>query len=58
MTARARFAVLAALIAAAAGCGQQGPLTLPGDSRPIERIDPATGEPQQQPPDDERQDER
>ena len=58
MTARARLAVLAALIAAAAACGQQGPLTLPADSRPIERIDPATGEPQQQQPDDERQDER
>jgi len=58
MTAGARFAVLTALIAAAAGCGQQGPLTLPGDSRPIERIDPATGEPEQQQPDDERQDER
>jgi predicted small lipoprotein YifL len=49
--------VLTAFVAAAAACGQQGPLTLPADSRPIERIDPATGEPQQQ-PDDERQDER
>jgi predicted small lipoprotein YifL len=44
------------LVAAAAGCGQQGPLTLPDDARPIERIDPATGEPQQT--DEERQDAR
>jgi predicted small lipoprotein YifL len=53
VTARARFAILAAFVAAAAGCGQQGPLTLPNDARPIER--PA-GEPQQT--DEERQDER
>jgi predicted small lipoprotein YifL len=54
VTARGRFAILAALFAA--GCGQQGPLTLPSDTRPIERIDPATGEPV--PPDDEQRDER
>ena len=40
MTARIRLAMLAALAAAAAGCGQQGPLVLPGDARPIERVDP------------------
>ncbi len=57
MTARGRLAILAALLATgAAGCGQQGPLTLPPDARPIERIDPVTGQPVQ--PDDEQQDER
>ena len=47
MTARFRLAFLAALLgaaAAAAGCGQQGPLTLPDEARPIERIDPAGAE--------------
>jgi predicted small lipoprotein YifL len=39
--ARARLGLLAALAAAAAGCGQQGPLVLPDDARPIERADPA-----------------
>jgi predicted small lipoprotein YifL len=57
VTARGRLAILAALLtAAAAGCGQQGPLTLPPETRPIERIDPVTGQPVQ--PDDEQQDER
>ena len=61
MTARARVAIFAALVAgaaAAAGCGQQSPLTLPGDGRPIESIDPqeTTDEPQQT--DEEQQDER
>jgi predicted small lipoprotein YifL len=42
MTARARVAILASLLACAvAGCGQQGPLVLPQDARPIERSDPA-----------------
>lgn len=54
MTARARLAILAALLAA--GCGQQGPLTLPSEARPIERIDPVTGQPVE--PDDEQLDER
>jgi predicted small lipoprotein YifL len=40
MTARGRLGILAVLVAAAAGCGQQGPLVLPGDARPIERVDP------------------
>ena len=40
MTARVRLGILAAFVAAAAGCGQQGPLVLPGDARPIERADP------------------
>ena len=56
MTVRARFAFLAVLVtAAASGCGQTGPLVMPNDARPIERIDPAV-EPEQT--DDERQDER
>jgi len=55
MTARARLALLAALVAAASGCGQTGPLVMPESARPIERIDPAA-EPEQT--DDERQDER
>jgi predicted small lipoprotein YifL len=46
----------ALLAAGAAGCGQQGPLVLPGDARPIERVDPAATEPEQN--DDERRDER
>jgi predicted small lipoprotein YifL len=57
MTARARLAILAAMLAATAGgCGQQGPLVLPGDARPIERIEPPPGEPE--PADDEDADER
>ena len=58
MTARARVAILASLIAVAvAGCGQQGPLVLPEDARPIERVDAqAGGEPE--PTDDEDEDER
>jgi predicted small lipoprotein YifL len=57
MTRRARFAFLAALLAAAvSGCGQTGPLQLPENARPIERVEhPAQPE---QPTDDERQDER
>ena len=56
MTVRARFALLATLVAAAAsGCGQTGPLVMPDSARPIERIDPSA-EPEQT--DDERQDER
>jgi predicted small lipoprotein YifL len=57
MTRRARALLVAALLAASAtGCGQQGPLVLPGDARPIERIDLPTGEAEQS--DEERQDER
>jgi len=55
MTARARLALLAVLVAAASACGQTGPLVMPESARPIERIDPAA-EPGQA--DDERQDER
>jgi predicted small lipoprotein YifL len=56
MTARGRVAVLAALVAVAVGgCGQTGPLVMPEDTRPIERVDPPA-EPEQT--DDERQDER
>jgi len=57
MTPRLRVIVLALLLAAgAAGCGQQGPLVLPGDARPVERIDAPAGEPEQT--DDERRDDR
>ena len=57
MTLRPRVVVLALLLAAgAAGCGQQGPLVLPGDARPVERVDTPAAEPEQ--PDDERRDER
>jgi predicted small lipoprotein YifL len=56
MTARARVAFLAAvLVATVAGCGQTGPLTLPENARPIERVDQPT-EPEQQT--DDEQDER
>jgi predicted small lipoprotein YifL len=57
MTARARVAFFASLLAAASvsGCGQTGPLELPENARPIERVvPPAQGDPS----DDERQDER
>jgi predicted small lipoprotein YifL len=57
MTARMRVVIGCALLAAgAAGCGQQGPLVLPEDTRPIERVDSAATEPEQN--DDERRDER
>lgn len=57
MTRRARTAVLAVLLAAgSAGCGQQGPLALPENGRPVERIEqPAADSAQSE---DERQDER
>jgi predicted small lipoprotein YifL len=59
MTARARLALLATLlVATVAGCGQTGPLTLPENARPIERVDQPPEPEQQQPTDDERQDER
>jgi predicted small lipoprotein YifL len=49
-----RAAVLAALLAtAAASCGQQGPLTLPEEARPVEPVAPAPAEPESQ--DDERE---
>jgi predicted small lipoprotein YifL len=57
MTLRPRVVLLGLLLAGgAAGCGQQGPLVLPGDARPVERIDDPTGEPEQT--DEERRDER
>ncbi len=56
MTARARLGILATILAAASGCGQQGPLVLPEDARPVERIDSPTAEPQQT--EDEDADER
>jgi predicted small lipoprotein YifL len=57
MTAPARVALLAAVMAAAvSGCGQTGPLSLPENARPIERVEPAPAQPDQT--DEERQDER
>jgi predicted small lipoprotein YifL len=58
MTARVRLALFAALAAAAAGCGQQGPLVLPDDARPIERVDPPSSEPAPNDDEDERTRER
>ena len=59
MTARARVVFLAVLLAATlSSCGQTGPLTLPEDQRPIERVDAPANQEQQQQADDERQDER
>jgi predicted small lipoprotein YifL len=47
-------AALAALLAlGAASCGQQGPLVLPPDARPVEPAEPTSGEPESQ--DDERE---
>jgi predicted small lipoprotein YifL len=55
MTRRVRVAVTCVLLAAgAAGCGQQGPLTLPESARPIERIEQPTPNPDQN--DNARQD--
>jgi predicted small lipoprotein YifL len=49
---------LVLLTAGTAGCGQQGPLTLPEEARPIERIEtPPGAEPEAQ-DDDERTRER
>ena len=57
MTPRARVALLAAVVAAAvSGCGQTGPLELPENARPIERVEPPPAQPD--PTEDERQDER
>jgi predicted small lipoprotein YifL len=54
MSSRMRALILGTLLAAAAaGCGQQGPLLLPEDARPVERVEqPAEAS------DDEEQDER
>ena len=43
-----RAVLLAALLAAFGallGCGQRGPLTLPGAAKPIERLDPSKAAP-------------
>jgi predicted small lipoprotein YifL len=59
MTSRTRVALLGLLLAAGtAGCGQQGPLVLPEDARPIERIDPQGAATEPEPSDEERRDER
>ena len=50
--------ILGVLAAGAAGCGQQGPLVLPEDARPVERLEqPPDAEPDAQ-DDDERTRER
>jgi predicted small lipoprotein YifL len=51
-----RVLALVGLLAGAGGCGQQGPLVLPEDARPVERIDAPSAEPEQN--DDEQRDER
>ena len=57
MTPRARAMVLAVLLACgASSCGQQGPLVLPEDARPIEPVAPPANETEQS--DGEEQDER
>jgi predicted small lipoprotein YifL len=49
VTRRARLFCGALLAALAAGCGQQGPLVLPEDARPIERLEtPPGAEPEAQ----------
>ena len=56
MTRGLRVVVLAAVVLGAAhGCGQLGPLVLPEDARPIERVETPADEPESQ--DDERRDE-
>jgi predicted small lipoprotein YifL len=52
----ARVVALAALLTSAAGCGQQGPLVLPEEARPVERVDAPPADSSE--PDDEQQDER
>ena len=56
MTPHARVALFAAVVAAVSGCGQTGPLELPDNAGPIERVEPPA-QPEQT-TDDERQDER
>ena len=59
MTPRGCIALSCLLLAAgSAGCGQQGPLVLPEDARPIERIDPQGSASEPEPSDEERRDER
>jgi predicted small lipoprotein YifL len=50
------MALAVLLMGSTAGCGQQGPLVLPEDARPVERIDPPVNETEQR--DDERRDDR
>jgi predicted small lipoprotein YifL len=57
--ARARSGIaLVVLAASGAGCGQQGPLVLPEDARPIERLEPPPGTEPEAQDDDERARER
>jgi predicted small lipoprotein YifL len=50
--------VLIVLVTGTASCGQQGPLTLPEDARPIERLETPPGAQPEAPDDDERTRER
>ena len=50
--------VVLVVLAGTAGCGQQGPLVLPEDTRPIERIEPPPGAEPEAQDDDERTRER
>jgi predicted small lipoprotein YifL len=61
MRRQTRALLLGMLLAAGAtGCGQQGPLVLPGDARPVERIGPPSDNEQNdnEQNDDEQRDER
>jgi len=51
-----RLAALGLVVMGAQGCGQQGPLVLREDARPIERADPAPSA--TEPGDEEDRDER
>jgi predicted small lipoprotein YifL len=53
-----RTVALTLIAAAAGGCGQRGPLTLPDDARPIERLPQTTTPAAQQDDEEERQNER
>jgi predicted small lipoprotein YifL len=51
-----RGAALAALLAlGASGCGQQGPLVLRENARPVEQLEPAPAEPEPESQDDEQE---
>jgi predicted small lipoprotein YifL len=58
MTRRVCAAVLVVLLAGGTGaCGQQGPLVLPEDERPLERVEQPANQ-SEAGDEDERQDER
>jgi predicted small lipoprotein YifL len=53
-----RALLIASVAVATAGCGQQGPLVLPENARPIERLPNSAPAPEPESQDDERRDER